>query len=408
MTKKILLLFPYRFTEFEYYKFEIFKLEKKYNLRVIIHDLSNIVTNKKLNAVWKSKLEKKTLKFSSLISWISYFNKIKKEKIIIFNYVETTNLNSFIINLLIKLSKLPVMFQDEVTPFSKSKKNTYFFLSKIKKHGFNYKIYLFYLKLYFFKFLINLTKYDKIYLLSNHSNKKYYNNLYSSKEKNFVKIDSNSCDYSNALLVEQNKKKKFIKNYIIYLDDGGPYFTGDTQLKGNRIPEYDIKKNYNDLNLFFDKIEKYFNAKVVVVPHPKYRSSNTKKIKSFNPYFNNRIVSNDQDSLSKLSPNCLFFISTASTAISYAIFHCKPVIHIYSSQRLYEPDEFKAILTQSKNTGKKPFDISKINKKKILKNLTVNKSKYKYYKYNYLTPKNKTVEKIPNYKIIGNSINKYI
>jgi len=57
--KKVLLLFPYRFTEFIYYKFEIFKLEKEYNLEVIIHDLSNIVTNKKLNAEWKTKLEKK-------------------------------------------------------------------------------------------------------------------------------------------------------------------------------------------------------------------------------------------------------------------------------------------------------------------------------------------------------------
>ncbi len=62
MRKKILLLFPYRFTEFEYYKYEISKLEKKYNLKVIIHDLSNVVTNKKLNAVWKTKLRKKNIK----------------------------------------------------------------------------------------------------------------------------------------------------------------------------------------------------------------------------------------------------------------------------------------------------------------------------------------------------------
>ena len=144
--KKILLLFPYRFTEYEYYKYEIFKLEKKYNVKVIIHDLSNVVTNKKLNAVWKTKLEKKTLKFSSLISWIFYFNKIKKEKIIIFSHIQTSNLNSFIINFLIKVSKLPIMFYDEASPFSKSKKNTYFFLSKIKEHGFNYRVYLFYLE----------------------------------------------------------------------------------------------------------------------------------------------------------------------------------------------------------------------------------------------------------------------
>ena len=165
--KKILLLFPYRFTEYDYYKYEIFKLEKKYSLKVIINDLSNVVTNKKLNDVWKTKLEKKALKFSSLLSWIFYFNKIKKERIIIFNHIQTSNLNSFIINFLIKVSKLPIMFYDEASPFPKTRKNIHFFLYKIKEHGFNYKVYLFYLKLYFFKFLLNLKKYDKIYLFSN-------------------------------------------------------------------------------------------------------------------------------------------------------------------------------------------------------------------------------------------------
>ena len=404
--KKILLLFPYRFTEYDYYKYEIFKLEKKYSLKVIINDLSNVVTNKKLNDVWKTKLEKKALKFSSLLSWIFYFNKIKKERIIIFNHIQTSNLNSFIINFLIKVSKLPIMFYDEASPFPKTRKNIHFFLYKIKEHGFNYKVYLFYLKLYFFKFLLNLKKYDKIYLLSNNYHKKYYNGLYGSKEKNFVKIDFNSYDYSNALIMKRNKKKNYVKNYIIYLDSGSPYFTGDTHVKGNRIPKYDIKKNYSDLNFFFDKIEKYFNAKVIVIPHPKYRSSNTNKIKSFNPYFNNRIVSNHHDSLAKLSSDCLFFIHHGSTAMSYAIIYYKPVLHIYSSEWPYESGELQSIYNQSKNTGTKPFDISKLNKKKILKSLTVDKLKYKYYKYKYLTPKNKNVEKIPNYKIIGDFMKK--
>ena len=64
MKKKILLLFPYKFTEYLYYKFEISKLEKEYNLKVIIHDLSNIINDERLNAVWKTKLEKKSVKIS--------------------------------------------------------------------------------------------------------------------------------------------------------------------------------------------------------------------------------------------------------------------------------------------------------------------------------------------------------
>ena len=416
MKKNILFLFPSRFTEFTYYKFEISKLEKEYNLKVIIHDLSNIVSNKKFNSEWKTKLEKKTLKFSSLISWIFYFNKIRKEKIIIFNYVGILNLNSFIINLLVRLSKLPVMLYAPIDPFSKIvKKNKYFFLSRFKQHGFNYKVYLFHLKRYFFRFIINFIKYNRVFLFSNSFDKKNYNGIYGNKGKNFVKIDFNTYDYSNALLIKQKKKKKFIKNYIIYLDNGAPYFTGDAHLRGDRLLKCDLKKQYNDLNLFFDKIEKYFSAKIIVIPHPKYKSPNTEKIKSLNPYFNNRIVNNDYDSLAQLSSNCLFFINKMSTALSYAIFYNKPVIHIFSSEYLQASREFQAmldrefqnILQQSKNVGHKPIDICKFNKKKIMESLTINKSKYKYYKYQYLTPKNKTVEKIPNYKIIGNFIEKH-
>ena len=410
MKKKVLLLFPYRFTEFNYYKFEISKLEKKFNVKVIIHDLSNIVSNKKLNKEWKTKLEKKTLKFSSLISWISCFNKIEKKKVIIFNFLETSNINSFIINLLVRLSELPVMFYSPVSPFSSIKpfkKNINFFLTRFKQHGLNLKIYFFPIKILFFRFLINFKKFNKVFLLSNNFKKKSYTFSHYVKAKNFFKIDFNFYDYSNALLVKKNKKK-IKKKYIIYIDNGAPYFTGDANLKGDILAKFNVKKDYRDLNLFFDKIEKYFKAKVIVIPHPKYKSSNTKKIKSLNPYFNSRIVNNDYDSLAKLTPNCLFIINKMSTALSYAIFHNKPAIHIYSSEYFHAREELQSILDQSKNVGHKPIDICNFNKKKIIKSLAIKNSKYKYYRYQYLTPENKTVEKIPNYKIIGDLIQKNI
>ena len=123
-------------------------------------------------------------------------------------------------------------------------------------------------------------------------------------------ININQPDYSNSLLFTNNKKKKK-KKYIIYLDSGCPYFTGDAHSTGNKIPSYgwslsDMDAWFKDLTLLFDKLENYFNADVIIIPHPKYKSSN-KKIKSFNPYFNNNIVNNDSNALSKLSANALFF-----------------------------------------------------------------------------------------------------
>ena len=401
MKKEVLLLFSPRFTEFHYYKYEISKLESEYNIKVIIHDLSNLTVSKKLNEEFKTKLEKKTLKFTSLISWVFNFSKMRKKKIIIFNFIQSSNFNSFIINLLVRLSKLPVAVLEPSNPFSKfTKKNTNFFLSRIKQYRFNYRIYLFHLKRHFFRFLINFIKYKKVFILSDISDQMYQ---HIKQKKNSFKIDFNSYDYSNALSIKENEKKNF-ENYIIYIDNGAPYFSGDAHLRGDYLIKHDLKKRYDDLNFFFDELEKYFNAKVVVIPHPKYKSPNPKKIKSLNPYFNNRIVNNDYDSLAKLSPNCLFFINQGSTAVSYAIFHHKPIIHIFSSQYFHVRGEFQNILDQSKNTGHKPIDICKFNKQEIMDRLTVNKSKYEYYKYHYLTPKNKIVEKVPNYKIIENFI----
>jgi len=126
--KEILFLFPVKFTEFHHYKYEISALENECNIKVIIHDLSDLILSNKLNREFKTKLSKETLKFNSLISWILNFRKLWKRKIIIFNLTQPSNFNSFIINLLVRLSKLPVAIIEPSDPFSKfHKKDINFF-----------------------------------------------------------------------------------------------------------------------------------------------------------------------------------------------------------------------------------------------------------------------------------------
>ena len=120
----------------------------------------------------------------------------------------------------------------------------------------------------------------------------------------------------------------------------------------------------------------------------------------------NREVNNDYDSLGELSSKCLFFISTYSTAISYAVFHNKPIMNIFSSQYQHTREDIEGILLQSKILGHKPIDICNFSKKVILKNIKVRKLNFKKYKYKYLTPKNKHIEKKPNYRIIGDLLTK--
>ncbi len=64
MTKKLVVLFPYIFTSFDYYKYEIDKLYKLKNIELEVHDLSLILNKKSFNEAWKvrKKIFKNTFK----------------------------------------------------------------------------------------------------------------------------------------------------------------------------------------------------------------------------------------------------------------------------------------------------------------------------------------------------------
>ena len=54
MKKKIIFIFPYKFTNFEYFKFEIKDFERKFKVKIL--DLS--FANKVFRKVWKSRNNK--------------------------------------------------------------------------------------------------------------------------------------------------------------------------------------------------------------------------------------------------------------------------------------------------------------------------------------------------------------
>ena len=73
MTKQLLILFPYKFTNFEYYKYEL----EKFKYKISILDLS--YANKKfVNNAWKSSRHPKVFAPKSLKSLLNFF-KIEKK-----------------------------------------------------------------------------------------------------------------------------------------------------------------------------------------------------------------------------------------------------------------------------------------------------------------------------------------
>ena len=351
--KTLLVLFPYRFTEFAYYNFEFLHLKKSLKgngkYKVIIHDVSDFLVNEKFNKSFKIKRSKESINFTSLISWLKEFNKIKKksEKVIIYDYLVAPNFKTLIMKMFLKLSKLPVIKCEllEVAEWAPKKRNFKYFIKKIFEHKLNINFYFFRIKANFFSFLIKHIKFNKIFLLTNRNLKSHISEEnktadfldMTGKESNIFLIKYHNFDYSNFLiekLKNQNKAKK--KKYIIYLDTPVPYFAGDALYDGRKRPKTDVDKWYNELNYFFDYLEKLFKSKVIIIPHRKYKipKLNTKNL---NPYFGNRITDNSYDACAKLIPNSLFVINKNSTAMSYAVASYKPIQFIYSSNYSYEP-----------------------------------------------------------------------
>ena len=396
--KTLLILHPYTFTEFDNYKYEIDYLNKKKNYKVIIHDLSNILINKKFNDSWKTKKEKKAIKFNSLISWLREFNKIKKnENIFVYDFLDysTINFKVLIIKLFLKLSKFPIL-KYGVTELAVyyPKKNFKFYLNRILlRHKLNLFVYFSKIEQNLFSTLIKFIKFKKVFLMKN----KDFNKL-DNKENTYL-IKYHSSDYSNFLLEKyRNSKKINKKRYIIYLDKGMPYFFGDELSEGRKPPENDIEKYYEELNLFFDNLENFFNAEVLIIPHPKHRIPSLKK-KNINPYFCNRISDNSYDACARLIPKSLFVVCRGSSALSYAVVNYKPVQFIYSTNYNYKWNEKEDLFFQANSIGTQPINIASYKKKNLTKNLKINKAKYDYYKFKFLTYKNSGPTK-PNYKII--------
>ena len=379
MTKQLLILFPYKFTNFEYYKYEL----KKFKYKISILDFS--YANKKfVKNAWKSSRHPKVFAPKSLKSLLNFFRHIIKKRPIILNLNdEEINLWTILVKFIIKKNNLNEIVINEKSWVLPIKKNFGWLKNKILEHGFNFKVYFFYIQFFLGKFILSFLKHKNEFIFSNTKTSKYYINNY---------------DYSNSLASVKRKTKK---KYIVFLDNGGPYFSADTERLGNILPNRNIKKIYSDINNFFFNLEKIFKCKIVIIPHPKYKSSNKKK--SFNPYFKNFIVDNRPNAINILSNEIIFFLSKGSSASSYAAIFQKPVIFFYSSNHHYVKNELGAIKDHAKILGTKAFNIENFCKKNFLKLLKFDKKKYKQYINQHLAP-NKKLKNKPNFFLISSFI----
>lgn len=377
MKKKLLLFItPYKFRHFDWSRFEFSYLEKKFNTKIIIHELIDFIYPHFKKVYLNTMKSKKVYSFKNFNQWKKAIHKLlnKNNKIILFTSLKCENLISFLI--LKELKKYNVSYfnfgSDQNPELRKQVSGE--FLKKLKRAIFRPKKIIHFLNQKIFHFLGKIYKLHPTYSIQAGSRGFMYN------KKQTKAIKGNSYDYSNFLIESCKNKKKKKRDCIIFLEAPGPKFKGDSAMTFDDESDFCTKENwYPSLVKFFDVIEKVTKLKVKIAPHPKV------KHKKFPKYYGGREVLNEK--LSKSSFRAKVIISRSSTGFSYAVAHKIPSIMIYSNEismnKIFFNDKIKHF---ARELGVTPINIdAKLKSNNIKKLLKINYQSYKNYKSRYLT-----------------------
>lgn len=386
-----IFIFPYRFTNDFYNKYNICELKKNLNVPMEVHDLSYIV-NKDWRKAFNGKKSNVIKEFKSIDEWKKYIeNKLKiKKKIFILSELDLNNFNSILIHRILNKKEITLLqYKSPEIYVQQRKKLTFseiifkFFILLFS----NYKRLIFTLKQRFLNYFIKLIKFKKLIILYS-GRKKYLLPYLNSSETSFVNY--NSCDFSNYI----SYKNKFLKknNKIVFLDSNALFFS-DKKLFGFNI-NYDDVTWYKSLNKYLLNVQKNFKLPVVIIPHPRSRK---KKNKFYSSKL--KVMRDDNATIKAIKDAKLVFAISATTAVSYSVIFNKPVNFIYNEQiKKKNQTQFKHMKNLAKVLGTKFINLDKeFMKRKI--NLKINKKLYNNYKYNYLT--SKKTENKKNFEILN-------
>ena len=379
---KILVLSEVGFSERDYFRWGIHKLENFFDVKIF--DFTKI-------------------------SYPSFFE-VHKEKIYKSkNYYEIKKMNQA--KNLIEEFK-PTFAIDNMTPYSNNSKIIRTFLKKRKvktihiqsglvpavKRKIFEKIHRF-----FFLFIRPNIFYSKINRiirnkLSGQNKEKNCDVILISGLKGLNKINKNkkiifshSYDYESYLNFKKNSEDKniFQKNFIVFLDQFLPSHPGaimrGEKSKGTK------EKYYPAINNFFSFLEKKTNKKIIIAPHP--RADYCK----LNPFQGRQLIDERTIQLVKYAD---IVLAHTSTSISYAVLYEKPIIFLTSNEIRLSYDDFR-IDSLSRELGSSLFNIDEKNYEKVFGDeinvSKINKGKYQNFKNNYV--KHPKSENISNWDI---------
>ena len=195
----LILLHPYKFTNFHFIQYELDIFEHKLKDKFEIHDLSRIV-NPTWNSAFKLKKHKKVKEFKSIKDWEKHISKIKLKynNIIVFNLLDTNSFKSLLIQIkLKKFTKRIVQLDSPGHPnFSLEKKQKVNFIilkKKIVTIINSPKNLFFFFKTKILKSVAQLIYFKEIFILYHGSKKNFLSNFKAEKK---IFVNYHSPDFS--------------------------------------------------------------------------------------------------------------------------------------------------------------------------------------------------------------------
>lgn len=300
--------------------------------------------------------DKNFIRIDSYEDFEFYFNDKNSKEDYVFWYLGMVNNSKIILYDFFKKNHIKLFyFDDGRLPFGFLSFN--FFISRI----FESLIHLFFrLK----SFLINrpIPKFELIF----YSGKMSENFVKSNYKAKFY-FPYNNTDYNNFLKVKYNGDNS--ESYILFLDQNIPDHPDILNLNKN------INKDiyYDELNTFFDFIEKKTKKKILIALHPTSNFDN-------HNFKNRKVVTDIVSNIDK----CYSFVTFYSTALNYAVLSYKPLL-ILTSDEVSVSCKLgtKQAFFTSKYLNQKIISISQNYKDEVFFK-DVNKSKYDNYKQNFI------------------------
>ena len=372
--KKLIVVWPYRFRDFDWQRFELEQLSQ--HVEVHVHELIDALTPEFAAAYANQSDRPEVTRFSSLKEWRREFKKVSKDSIA-FTHVRPINFKSTRVCLTLRRANpktVGFLLGGAVVPGSGDNASASSAILKLKK------VY------HFLRRNLLAIAMPSFVAVAGTETEQRARRDFSRKTK---PIQLGSFDYSQFLRIQ--KSSELISDAAVYLDTGFPGFPRDEVLTG-RTELITAKDWYPNLGEFFSFVERTLQYQVDIAIHPKHVG------RDHSPLFGNRTCLGGQTAA--LVSDRKLVIATNSTAISFAVCSDKPLILVWSDLIASGVDARKKSFIENfaYETGARIFNIDREYTEKDLRDaLVIDHVKRESYKRKYLT--SRTDDK-PNYQVL--------